>query len=161
MKEEEIREFKEVNPTISNLLPSKPNKIILAFNPVAGGDRQSPASRLPSRFRPRAYYEFDLRSGSKKLLMQGKIALAQVQFDKDANPVYAFGFDASTDEFVYYYRAPGTKDWREMHRRHEDSFESFNVHGLDPEKPDTLLVSAHNGRDKTALWEFDLKTMQF
>ena len=36
-------------------------------------------------------------------------------------------------------------------------FENWSVRGFDPENPDHLLVSAHNGNDKLGLWSFDPK----
>ena len=157
VKEEEIREFKEVNPAVENLLPEKPGKIIISFNPSGGKD----VDRIRRAFRPRAYYEMDLERNRKKLLIQGQIALGNVSFDGEGNPWLARGYDDVDDEYIWYYRAIGDKGWDEFHRMHEDKFETFRVMGKDPEKADTLLVIAHNGRDKAAMWEFDVKAKKF
>ena len=36
-----------------------------------------------------------------------------------------------------------------------------DIEGFDPENPDHLLVSAHNGNDKLGLWSFDPKEKKF
>jgi dipeptidyl aminopeptidase/acylaminoacyl peptidase len=117
--------------------------------------------RLQRTFRPRAYYELDLKRGTKKLLLQGKLSLGQVEFDGEGNPWFARGYDRGKGELIWYVRRQNSSDWDEIYRLSEDSFEQFSVQGIDPEKPDTLLVTAHNGRDKAALWEFNVNTKKF
>jgi len=157
VKDEKIDQFRESNPAVENLLPNKPNKIIISLNP----GMEERGDRLQRAFRPRAYYELDLKRGTKKLLLQGKPALGQVEFDGEGNPWFARGFDRGKGEFIWYVRRPDSSDWDEIYRMSEDSFEQFSVQGIDPEKPDTVLVIANNGRDKAALWEFDVNTKQF
>jgi len=153
---EDIELFDEENPAISGLLPNEPNKIIISFNP--GGDE---GSKLTEAFRPRAYYEFDLKRGTKKLLIRGKIDLAQIEFDGNGHPYTARGFDLAKGEFIWYYRPPGGKGWTEIKRMHEDSFESFFVEGYDEAKPGNLLVTANNGHDKQGLWSYNTETREF
>jgi dipeptidyl aminopeptidase/acylaminoacyl peptidase len=155
VKEEEVEQFRETNPSVVNLLPNKPNKVILSFNP-GGEDRL-----VASAFRPRSYYEFDLERGTKKLLMQGKVSMGQMTFNDDGFAWAARGFDRGADEYLWYARLPGEKKWEEIYRQHEDSFETFNIEGVDPQNPEILFVTAHNGRDKAALWEFNIRTKQF
>lgn len=158
VKKKKVEQFRETNPSIVNTLPNKPNKVILSFNP-GGGDRLGKVNRA---FRPRSYYEFDIEKGTKKLLMQGKLAMGQVQFNSDGEAWTARGWDRSKDEYIWYYRNPNTdSSWEEIFRLHEDSFESFSIEGIDEAKPDTLFVVAHNGRDKEALWEFNAATKTF
>lgn len=158
VEKEEIEKFREVNPRVENLLPENPDKIIISFNPAGGRDVEA----MDRAFRPRTYYEYDLKKERKgKLLLTGKISMGQVEFTAAGDPWLARGYDANDEEFVWYYREPGGKGWDEIHRQHEDSFETFNVAGFDPEKENTLLVRAHNGRDKIALWEFDIKSKDF
>ncbi|MEJ2402602.1 MAG: prolyl oligopeptidase family serine peptidase [Xanthomonadales bacterium] len=157
VKDEKIDQFRESNPAVENLLPGKPDKIIISLNP----GMEERGDRLQRAFRPRAYYELDLKRGTKKLLLQGKPALGQVEFDGEGNPWFARGFDRGKGEFIWYVRRPDSSDWDEIYRMSEDSFEQFSVQGIDPEKPDTVLVIANNGRDKTALWEFDVNTKKF
>ena len=61
VKKEKVRRFRESNPTIANLVPNKPNKVILSFNP--GGDGR--LSKVNRAFRPRSYYEFDIETEKK------------------------------------------------------------------------------------------------
>jgi dipeptidyl aminopeptidase/acylaminoacyl peptidase len=149
IKKQKVKEFKETNPTISNLLPNKPEKVILSFNP--GGNKKS---KLSSAFRPRTYYEFDLKRGSKKLIMRGTIDVAQVEFDGEGNPWLGRGYDAKSGDYIWYHRFPGEKSWTEIYRLSEDSFEVFDVEGFDVANPNILFVTATNGEDKVGLWEF-------
>jgi dipeptidyl aminopeptidase/acylaminoacyl peptidase len=157
VEEKTIDQFREANPAIENLLPGRTGKIIISLNP----GMEERGERLQQTFRPRAYYELDLKSGNKKLLMQGKEAMGQVEFDGEGNPWFARGYERGKGDFVWYVRRPDSSSWEEIYRLNESSFEQFSVQGIDPEKPDTLLVVAHNGRDKTALWEFDVNTKKF
>ncbi|HLF32447.1 MAG TPA: prolyl oligopeptidase family serine peptidase [Xanthomonadales bacterium] len=156
VKREKIDEFREINPTLENLLPNDADKVIISFNP--GSDR---SSKIDEAFRPRAYYELDLDSGAKKLLIQGQITLGQVEFDANGKPWQARGYDRGTDELLWYIRRPGATDWEEVYRQHENSFENFEVLGPVPGKPNQIYVLANNGQDKEALWEFDIDRKAF
>jgi len=158
VEEKEIEQFREVNPTVENLLPGEPDKVIISFNP-SGRDKSM--DKLDRAFRPRAYYKLDLDNGRKSLLIQGKQSMGNIDFDREGNPRIARGFDRGKDEFVWYHQSPGSDDWKEIHRQHEDSFETFNIQGWDHENPDILFVVAHNGRDTTGLWEFDARNNKF
>ena len=154
-----MRSFDETDPTIVNLLKSKADKIIISFSE---GDDDGPGSKLSEAFRPRAYWEFDLNKGTKKLLIRGKLSLANIEFDGQGNPWLARGFDLGKGEFVWYWRKPGTgKGWTEMYRQDENSFEQFTVAELDDTKEDHILVYATNGHDKTGLWSYDVNAKRF
>jgi dipeptidyl aminopeptidase/acylaminoacyl peptidase len=157
IRKEEVEPFREVNPQLENLLPSKPDHVIISLNPSGGKS----VTKLDEAFRPRAYYQLNLESGAKKVLIQGKLSMGQIEFDGDGNPWLARGYDRNKDEFIWYFRRKGEKGWEEIHRQNEDSFEQFTVQGMDPEKADTLLVLANNGRDKAGLWEFNVKSRSF
>jgi dipeptidyl aminopeptidase/acylaminoacyl peptidase len=156
VKRQKIDKINEVNPTLENILPNEPDKVILSFNP--GGDLLSEVNPL---FRPRAYYKFDLKTRSKQLLMQGKISMGNVVFNGNGEPWYARGYDRSTDELIWYLRYPGHSEWQEAYRQHEDEFFDFSVEGLVPGKPGYVYLLAHNGQDRTALWEFDYVNHKF
>mgnify|MGYP002628186152 FL=1 len=158
LKKKKLKTFNERNPYIVDLLPSKPDKIIISF---AEGGGDGPGSKVKGAFRPSAYWEFDLKKGSKKLLIRGKISLGGIDFDDQGNPWAARGYDIATSEYLWYYRAKGSADWQLIHRQHEDNFEEFSVVGKDPELQDHLLVLAHNGNDKIGLWSFDAKNNKF
>lgn len=158
IRKKKIRSFDELGPSISNLLPKKPNKIILSF--VEGGE-DGPGSKLAEAFRPRSYWEFDLDKGSKKLLIRGKLALGNISFDGDGNPWLARGFDLASGDFIWYVRPPGESGWTEFHRLHEDKFEEFTVHAFDKAMSNHVIVTAHNGADKAGLWSYNYKTRSF
>jgi dipeptidyl aminopeptidase/acylaminoacyl peptidase len=158
VEKEEIEEVREVNPTIENLLPNEPDKVIISFNPTEV-DRS--VERIEEAFRPRAYYELNLERGTKKLLLQGKLTLGQVEFDGEGNPWLARGYDIAKEEFIWYIRRPGRSDWEEIHRQHEDKFETFEVLGRDENNPAIVFVLANNGRDTAGLWEFNVDSKSF
>ena len=155
VEDRKMRSFDELDATIANLLPNKPDKVILSF--VEGGD-EGPSSKIREAFRPRSYWEFDLKKGSKSLLIRGKIALGNIDFDADGNPWLARGFDISTGEFIWYVRRAGATGWEEVHRQHEDQFETFTIIDKDFSKPDHVLVYANNGHDKVGFWAFNINT---
>ena len=158
IEKEKIRSFNETNPSIVRLLPNKPNKMVISFSE---GDDDGPGSILSEAFRPRAYWEFDLKRGSKRLLIRGKITLGNIDFDAEGNPWLARGFDIGERELVWYWREPGEKKWHEMYRQSEDVHESFRVLEMDETKPDHVLVLANNGKDTEGLWSFNYKTRTF
>ena len=158
VEKKKIKQFKESGPSIANVLPSKKDKIILSFS-EGGGD--GPGSRINSAFRPRAYWEYDINRGSKKLLIRGKLSLGNISFDGEGNPWLARGFDIDTGEFTWYLRPKGEKGWTEIYRLSEDSFDDFVVYGFDEASPGHLIVGAQNGRNTAALWSFNYETGDF
>ena len=56
---------------------------------LEGGD-DGPGSKIKEAFRPRSYWEFDLKKGTKSLLIRGKIALGNIDFDANGNPAGVF-----------------------------------------------------------------------
>ena len=158
VKKEKFKKFDETGPAVEHVLPNKQNKIIISF---WEGDPDGPGSKLDKTFRPRAYWEFDLERGTKKLLIRGKITLGNISFDGEGNPWLARGFDLSEGEYIWYYREPGTKKWEEIYRQSEDDFSTFSVAELDEAKPGNVLVYATNGHDKVGLWSFNTRTRQF
>ncbi|MDB2585188.1 prolyl oligopeptidase family serine peptidase [Luminiphilus sp.] len=143
--------------SVEGLLPDKKNKILISVQEGVPDGMQSGGSTI----RPRAYYEYDLKRDRKKLLMRGKIALGNIQFDQDGNATHAFGYDIRTNEYTFHWRPKGTKDWEEMYRLHRDSFETFSPISPDPVAENHFLVIAHNGYDKSGLWSFDAKNQKF
>ena len=150
-----VKQFDELNPTISDLLPNKPEKVILSFFPT------DDTSKVKERFRPRAYYEFDLKKGSKKLLIQGSISVSQIEFTGDGQIWGGRGFEPSRGEYVWYIRRPGESGWDEIYRLSEDTYEDFFIENIDLEKDSNVLVAAHNGNDKLGFWSFNYDTKTF
>lgn len=157
VESKKMEAFDESNPAIENLLVRKPGKIIISFQE---GDDDGPGSKLSEAFRPRAYWEFDLDRGTKQLLIRGKIALGNIEFDADGNPWLARGFDLADGELVWYWRKPGSSGWTEINRADEDDFEAFTVENIDYTQPDHLLVYANDGDDKVGLYSYNVNTRQ-
>ena len=154
---QKMRSFQGDRATINHILPKEPHKVIIA---VASDVGDGPSARIRRSFRPLAYYELDLRRGARKLLIRGKRSLAQVVFDGDGNPWLGRGFDEGSRELVWYHRKRGASGWTEIHRHHEDSFESFAIVGFDVDNPNDLYVVANNGHDTLGLWSFNVDTKE-
>ena len=142
---------------VEEVLPNKKNKILISIQEGVPDGMQAVARVI----RPRSYWEYDLKTNRRKLIIRGKIALGNIRFDSDGNPTHATGYDRRTNEYTYYWRPKGTTEWREMHRRHEDSFETFRPILPDPFADNHFLVMAHNGFDKVGLWSFDAENQKF
>ena len=152
-----MRSFAGERASVVNILPSEPNKVIVA---VQEGGADGPAARVRAAYRPLAYYEFDLRRGSRKLIIRGKLSLGQVSFDGEGNPWLARGFDIGSGEYIAYHRKRDASGWTEIYRHHEDNFESFGVVGFDVDNPNDLYVVANNGHDTLGLWSFNVDTKE-
>ena len=142
---------------VEEVLPNKKNKILISIQEGVPDGMQAVARAI----RPRSYWEYDLKKNRRKLIIRGKIALGNIRFDSDGNPTHATGYDRRTNEYTYHWRPKGTKEWREMYRQHEDSFETFRPIIPDDTAENHFLVLAHNGYDKAGLWSFDAENQKF
>ena len=158
VKKKEFHTFEETNPAITDLLPEKPGKIIISFQ--EGGD-DGPGSKITEAYRPRSYWEFDLKKGTKKLIVRGKLSVGNIDFYPDGNPVAARGFDIRKGEYVMYVRWPGDNKWSEVYRQSEDSYEDVTANWFDEEKPRNFLLIAYNNRDKRGVWSYNLESQKF
>ena len=159
VEKKEFDDFDAPSPAVENLLVNKRNKIIISEQPGAEEDLS-----VREAFRPRAYYELDLNRGTKKLLIRGKLALSQIQFDADGNPRIARGFDRGRQEFVFYYRDANTKGWQDIYRIGEDDWDiwqGIDVIDVDDAVPGNVIVMAFNGNDKKGLWSYNTRTKTF
>lgn len=158
ISEKEFDDFDVANPRVENVLPGVPGKIIISEQPGMEQDLS-----ISEAFRPRAYYEMDLDRGTKKLLIRGKVDVAQIRFDGNGNPRMAQGYDVGTKEYQFLYRDVGEKRWRDIYRIKNDDFRVTmeDVLGFDDAVPGNLIVLAFNGDDKLGLWSFNTKTRSF
>jgi len=158
VNKKKMKIFDQPNVVVENVLPNDPNKIIISLQPSSMSDV---VSRLAEAFRPRAYYLFDLKKGTKSLLIRGNLDIGNIEFDENGKPWLARGFDRGTGDFVWYRRYKDEKGWKEFHRWSEDSPEQFVVQGLDPDDPDSVLVTSVNGNDKVGLWAFNTRKKEY
>ena len=158
VEKQEFDDFDVASPRVENVLANVPGKIIVSEQP--GLEEQLTTEQA---FRPRSYYELNLATGNKSLLILGKWSLAQIEFDADGNPRMARGYDVGEHEYVFYYRDPGEKEWRDVYRVSDDNFELWHedIVGFDPAVPGNILMNAFNGDDKMGLWSYNTKTQQF
>lgn len=154
-----MRQFDANRTGIVNILRNKPNKVIVA----SAGASSGPAARVHPGFRPRDYYELDLRKGSRKLLVRGSPTYGAVTFDADGRPRISFGVDTATRELVYYWRPPGESGWKEFYRLHvdESEFDNFSPVAIDPNQENHAWVVARNGKNTYGLWLYDLAAKRF
>ncbi len=155
--EKTMKNFGEGVGGIAHILPEKPNKIMVSVQEgfVNRG------TRIASAFEPVAFYELDLESGAKSLIIKARPAQFSIAFDRLGNAIRALGYDDKNKELVYYYRQEGSNNWTEYYRLHDDSFERFDPVGIDPAAKDHLFVIAHNGEDKAGFWSYDMANKRF
>ena len=147
---------------IANILPNDPDNIIIESGRAVGNAlSDDPFAGL----RPRAFYKFNLKKGTRSLILKGNEKVPNASFDIDGNPVFSQGFDNGPKEIVNYYRAPGDKDWKEFARIDANTSDVFlnDITYIKAKKgdPNTAIVLANNGHDKKGLWEFDLENGEF
>ena len=153
-----IELFDEIDAVLENVLPHRLDEIIISLPP---GNLSDDDAGLVGSFRPRLYYEFDVSKGTKRLLINGTLSLGNIDFDENGEPWFARGFDKNDAEYVWYRHMGDDNGWREFHRLHADSPESFITYGVDPEDADSVLVVAENGHDKKGLWSYNTSTQAF
>ena len=133
LKTKKVKEFelKNQSPGIASLLIDKPNKILVSFN---GDETYSPTD----------YYELDLKSGRKKLIIRGTPEVPLVRFDSYGKPIYGQSFDRQTGTYSWHVRYSGSNKWVEIYRHSEDSFEDFAVEWFDENKLVTWHLVSNN-----------------
>ena len=145
-------------PNVENVLPGKPNEIIVSEQP--GFDN---SVGIREAFRPRAYYTLNLERKTKQLIIRGRLDLGRISFDSDGNPRLARGYDVRNREYIYYYRDVGENSWRDIWRWTDEQFELWfeGVLGYDDSIPGNVIVEAFNGDDKLGLWSYNPNTKTF
>ncbi len=157
MATQELKEFEELGISVEHRLAHEPDKIIISM--VEGAFD----GRLSRAFRQRSYWELNLKRGTKRLLLRGKLSLGNITFDGQGNPWLARGYDERKRELIWYWRPPGESKWEEFRREHVDEFAfyPFRVAGPDPDQANHVLVIARNGHDTEGLWSYDLVNKAF
>ena len=143
--------------SIVGLLPDKKNRILISIQEGVPDGMQSGGSSV----RYRSYYEYNLKTNRRKLIVRSNPKQQSIDFDRTGNPILARGYDYRTGDTVSYWRPPGTKKWEEINRVTEDTFESFRAVKPDPMAKNHFFVQAHNGDDKRGLWSFDAVNKTF
>ncbi len=156
IESEELGSYaQDSQPIVTNRLPSKPDHVIVAYENY---DRDGPAGKIQQAFRPQAYWEMNIKTGAKKLLIRGKLRLGAIRFSADGEPRLAQGYDERSGYYIWYHREPGESDWQEIYRQHIDEFEYFGVGALQEDNPGYLYVYANNGENTEGLWSFGIET---
>ena len=148
---------------LAEVLPKSPNKVILAMDPPNVPKASEFAKRVAGIVSPSDYYEFDLRTRTRKLIAQGRVALGGYAIDSEGTPWLASGYDRSKHESRWVWRPEGTTEWQEFHRQSvaDSEFDRFGVVARDDTKPNHALVVANNGHNTAGLWSYDLANKRF
>ncbi|MEE4209314.1 MAG: prolyl oligopeptidase family serine peptidase [Parvularcula sp.] len=165
----EQNKFKSIPESfdIVSEMPDKPNKVIVA---AANANTNGLGVDPFAAFRPRNYYELDLETGTKSLVLRGTSKYGQITFDNDGNPRVAVGFDAD-NKVKTYYRKPGDGAWTQFGPAFDqDNHENLHrfltgfrgLAHISPDDPNLgYMIETREGEDKAALWEFNFETGQF
>nr|WP_298925906.1 prolyl oligopeptidase family serine peptidase [uncultured Erythrobacter sp.] len=151
--------------SIVNTLPTDPDRVLIGTgNAIPNSSGVDPFSA----FRPRAYYKFDLKKGTKSLVMKGNSKFPRVQlWDNEGNPRYTSVLDSGDGMLKEYYRKPGDGSWTLFQETDmEDQGNLYRIlggfhgiAGLDPNDPNTgYFIDNRDGEDKAALYKFDFNT---
>lgn len=156
------------NFSIANVLPNEPDTVLIASGTAnTGGAGVDPFERA----RPRSYYRFNLKSGSRKLVLKGNSKFPTAIFDNEGNPRLTTGYDIDTNERQFYYRKPGDADWKKFGEAlDEDDYDNLYrslgrfhgpaaMHGSNPDL--AYVIDNRNGADKASLWEVNVTTGQY
>ncbi|MXO90839.1 alpha/beta hydrolase family protein [Pontixanthobacter aquaemixtae] len=152
---------------IASLLPDEPESIILEEGTTVDGGIGGVDPF--AAFRPRSYYKFNLRKGTKELVLKGSEKYPDAVFDNQGNPRWTRGYDRTTKEAITYYRGIGDSSWKEFERYDQDKHENLyrtlsgfmGLKAFDPNNPNIGYVIDNRGEDKAALWEFNFETGQY
>ena len=150
------KDFKELSDDnfvleLTNSLVHDPEHVLVRYSFFDS----TQSRRAPS------FYKYNLKKGTKKLVLKGNDKIGNIRFDEWGNPRFGSKFDQGTQEFVSFYREKDGDEWKEYYRLHEDSFETFNYGGQVEGDDDRIYVIATNGHDKAGLWKYNLKTKAF
>lgn len=153
--------------SIVNLLPNDPDHVLVATGkvvPDATGVDPFSAGR------PREYYKFNLKTGTRSLVLKGGGKFPFVStWDNEGNPRYTEIQDRNAGKIISYYRKPGDSDWTKLNELDLNDPKNLyrvlggfhGVVGFDPANPNIgFLIDNPNGEDKAGLYEFDFTTGQ-
>ena len=137
--------------SLANTLPFETNKILISYNEYKRG----------SSYRAPSYYKYNLKTGSKSLVLKGREDYGTIRFDNYGNPRFATGFDAGSGTYTYYYRNIGDKKWSNFYSVSENIMENFYPVSFPKKDSSEIYVIANNGEDKEGLWIYDLVQQKF
>ena len=138
---------------IVSTLPKYPDNIIISGFPRNSRGNIESYSRV--------YHNYNIKTGTKKVITRESEKRRNISFDEDANPRFASGYDGATNSYVYYYREKDSTEWEIIYRQNRADWETWVPQGWDPENPNDILVLAHNGDDKQGLWSFDPEAKKY
>jgi len=136
---------------LENALVHDPENVIMR---IAKGERGK-------QFRAPNYYKYNLKTGSKELILKGSEEYGGFRFDEYGNPRIAFSRTSDNRYTKIHHRPVGGSGWTEFARTDRESFEVFSPQGFVEGNPNQMYVVAHNGHDKAGLWKYNINTKSF
>ena len=138
---------------IVSTLPKYPDNIIISGYPRNSRGTIESYSRI--------YHNYNIKTGTKKIITRESANRRNISFDEDANPRFARGYDGAINSALAYYRAKDSSEWNIIKEQNRADFENWIPIGYDPENTSNLLVIANNGNDKKGLWSFNPETKEY
>ena len=138
---------------IVSTLPKYPDNIIISGYPRNSRGNIESYSRV--------YHNYNIKTGTKKIITRESSNRRNIGFDEDANPRSARGYDGAINSSLAYYRAKDSSEWKIIKEQNRADFENWIPIGYDPENTSNLLVLANNGNDKIGLWSFNPETKEY
>jgi dipeptidyl aminopeptidase/acylaminoacyl peptidase len=138
----------EGHANLMDLLPKRPDEVLLSI--------YTKEKQYPNIVR------YNINSGRQKLIFRGNDKLSGDYIaDNDGDIRVASGFDAASFTTKYYARLKGSKEWILIQNVNGLDRTTFSIVAIDPDHPNVLFVSAHNGEDKASIYTFDIATKKF
>ncbi|MDN3644797.1 prolyl oligopeptidase family serine peptidase [Pontixanthobacter aestiaquae] len=163
----ETKKFSKVsgNFNIVNNLPEDDNNVL-----IATGTAVSDATGVDpfAAFRPRSYYKFNLKTGTRSLVLRGSEKYPTAVFDNEGNPRFTTSYDAGSKKQTFYYRKPGDSSWTEFQSYDLDDPDNLyrvlggfqGLQGFKQDNPNIGYFIDNPEGDKAALYEFNFDTGQ-
>lgn len=157
--------FEGAGFSIVNMLTEEPDEILISTGTSVGDNVGIDPFAL---FRPRSYYKYNVKTGSKSLVLKGNDEYNNIIFDGAGRPRFASGI--KDGYAVQYYRLPDQSGWTEFGERWDgndpkDRYKFLTglegIQGWVKGKPETALYTAARGGERVALWEYDLVNDKF
>jgi dipeptidyl aminopeptidase/acylaminoacyl peptidase len=150
---------------IVRTLPKDPDHVLIS----TGTAIADPTGVDPlAAFRPRSYYKFNLKTGTRELVLRGGGKIQSVaSWDADGNPRFAVSQDIAAGKVTSYYRKPGEGEWIAFEQLDLNDPKNLyrilggfqGIAGFDPGNPNIgYLIDTPEGEDKAGLFEFDFTT---
>jgi acetyl esterase/lipase len=138
---------------VVSTLPKDPKNILIQIIERRVGTRSEP---------DRAFYKLNVYTGAQRKVFTGSDKFSGEQIDLDGNfrARQSLGYEGGKAYIAQWLRAPGSDQWVEHFRWYAKDRDPKNVVGFSTD-PNIAYVQAYNGRDKAAIYEYDINARKF